>query len=258
MDKLPQQRQDKKADVISSLLRRINEGLDPKVLRKEANRLITNITARDIASAEKKLVSDGYPAGLASQLSAAFVLMGVLEGQSLNIKKDLPANHVLRLVLAEHEMIRCFLADLEDITEAIANKKQLRSTSVEFMKLCHTVEHLNAMEEHIEREEDIIFPYLQKHGWTSLCRSAQGDHSYIRTAVDDLVRLVESFNNSKVREFKIRLNSITKYLCPTMSEHLFQEDNILYPIALEVISDKGMWKRIKSVCDDIGYCGVHT
>lgn len=258
MDKLPQQRQDSKANVISNLLRRINQGLDPKVLRKEANRLITDITARDIASAEKKLVKDGYPAKLASQLSAAFVLMGVLEGQSLNIKKDLPANHVLRLVFAEHEMIRCFLADLEDISEAITNKKQLKSTSMEFMKLCHVVEHLNAMEEHIEREEDIIFPYLQKHGWTSLCRSAQGDHAYIRAAVDDLVRLIESFSKSKVREFKIRLNSIAKYLCPTMSEHLFQEDNILYPIALEVIRDKGMWKRIKSVCDDIGYCGVHT
>ena len=126
------------------------------------------------------------------------------------------------------------------------------------MRLSHIVEHLNAIEEHIEREEDVIFPYLQRHGWTSLCRAAHSDHSYIKIAIDDLCRLVGTFEPSKSKEFRIRLNSITKYLCPTLTEHLFQEDNILFPIALEVIKDNRLWKRIKNICDDIGYCGVHT
>ena len=255
MDKLPK---DKKADMISQLLRRINQGLDPNVIRKEASRLFTKISAADIESAEKNLVKDGFSEQHASQLSAAFVLMGILEGQSRNIRKKLPSNHVLRKVLAEHDLIRCFLADLEDVTEEIEKHEKIKSTSSEFMKLSHIVEHLCATEEHIEREDDIIFPYLQKQGWTSLCRSAQGDHSYIKIAIEDLARLVGTFNNSKNREFKVRLKSITKYLCPTMAQHLFQEDNILYPIALEVVSDAGVWSKIKSVCDDIGYCGIHT
>ncbi len=255
MNELPQ---NNKTEALSRLLRRINQGVDPKMLRREANSLISQVSTGDIASAEKRLIGEGYSARLASQLSAAFILMGILEGQSISVKNQLPANHVLRMVLAEHELIKCFLADLEDVADAISNRKELTSTCSEFMRLSHIVEHLNAIEEHIEREEDVIFPYLQKHGWTSLCRAAHSDHSYIKIAIDDLCRLVGSFQRSKSKEFRIRLNSITKYLCPTLTEHLFQEDNILFPIALEVIKDNRLWKRIKNICDDIGYCGVHT
>jgi DUF438 domain-containing protein len=255
MDKLPQE---KKVEEISRLLRRINQGVDPKTLRTEANRLITSISAGDLASAEKRLVSDGYSKQLASQLSAAFVMMGILQSRNGEIRKKLPANHVLRMVLAEHEIMRCFLADLADVSEVIANMKNLKSTSAEFMKLSHIVEHLSATAEHIEREDDVIFPCLKKEGWTSLCLAAHGDHTYITIAIDDLIKLIASFNQSKIKEFKVKLNSITKYLCPTMTEHLFQEDNILYPIALEVVKDENVWKKIKAVCDDIGYCGVHT
>jgi len=250
--------QNNKAEAISRLLRRINQGVDPKILRREAGSLISQITGGDIALAQRRLIREGYPAQLASQLSAAFILMGILEGRGINIKNELPANHVLRMVLAEHELMRCFLADLEDVVAAISARREITSTCSEFMKLSHIAEHLSAIDEHIEREEDVIFPYLQKHGWTSLCRAAQSDHSYIKTAIEDLVRLVGSFEPARGREFRIRLNSITKYICPTMTEHLFQEDNILFPIALEVIRDDGLWKRIKSICDDIGYCGVHT
>ncbi|HPD46083.1 MAG TPA: DUF438 domain-containing protein [Anaerohalosphaeraceae bacterium] len=255
MNELPQ---DSNAEALSRLLRRINQGIDPKLLRKEANQLISRITPDDIATAEQRLVKDGYSARLASQLAAAFVLMGILEGQTLNLKNQLPPSHVLRMVLAEHDMLRCFLADLQEVAERLSSAETVTSTNGDFMKLSHIVEHLNAMEEHIEREEDVIFPYLQKHGWTSLCRAAQSDHGYIKVAIDDLTRIVAAFQPSKAGEFKIRLKSITTYLCPTMIEHLFQEDNILFPMALEVIKDAEVWKRIKDVCDQIGYCGVHT
>jgi len=250
--------QDNKAEALTRLLRQINQGVDPKLLREEANQLISRVTPGDIASAEQRLVKDGYSTRLAAQLAAAFVLMGVLEGRAMSIKKQMPANHLLRMVMAEHEMLRCFMADLQDVTEAVSKAEVIHNASAEFMRLTHIVEHLNAMVEHIEREEDVIFPYLQKHGWTTLCRAAQSDHSYIKVAIDDLTRIVATFQPSRMPEFKIRLNSITRYLCPTMTEHLFQEDNILFPIALEVIKEPEVWKRMKGICDEIGYCGVHT
>ena len=114
MNELPQ---DSNAEALSRLLRRINQGIDPKLLRKEANQLISRITPDDIATAEQRLVKDGYSARLASQLAAAFVLMGILEGQTLNLKNQLPPSHVLRMVLAEHDMLRCFLADLQEVAE---------------------------------------------------------------------------------------------------------------------------------------------
>ena len=255
MDNTPKS---KKSLALARLLKRINSGVDPKLLKRESHRLLPEIDPGDIATAEQNLISDGFSARLVQQLSAAFVLMGILEEKNPNLKNRLSTNHVLRKVIAEHDLLRCFISDLEQVNKNIQSMKGLTDTCCEFRKLTHIIEHLDAMDEHIEQEEDVIFPFLKKYGWSSLCRSASSDHIYIRIAVSDLIRLIGTFDSTKTREFKIRLNSITSYLCPAIIEHLFQEDNILYPIALEVIKDEGVWENMKELCDEIGYCGVHV
>ena len=248
----------KKSQELTHLLKRINQGGDPKFLRKEAIHLLPEIEPSDIAAAEQNLINAGFSAKLVQELSAVFVLMGILEEQNLNLRDQLPGGHIIRRVLAEHELARCFMEDLKTTTEVIQKKTNLTDTSVEFRKLAHIVEHLNAMEEHIEREEDIIFPFLKKHGWASICRSARSQHVYIRIATSDLIRLIGTYKKSNLKEFKARLDSITGYLYPTMAEHLFQEDYLLYPIALQVINDEELWEQLKNVCEEIGYCGVHV
>ena len=247
----------KNTAALTRLLKRIGKGDDPKLLRKEATKLMSTLQPSDIAVAEQNLIDNGYPAHLVQQLSAAFMLMGVLNQNGPAIKGTLKYNHILRLVISEHEMTKCFIADLEETANNIYMNNNLNDRCTDFRKLCHIIEHLDCLEEHIEREEDVIFPYLRKYGWTSLCKAAQNDHTYIRIAISDLICLVTSFNPNNTRQFKTRLNTITKYLCPILKEHIFQEDTILYPIALQVIKDKTVWDKIKGICDEIGYCGVH-
>ena len=247
----------KKIEDLTNLLIRIGQGKNPRLLRKEATRLINGVTDGDIAMAERNLIRNGYSQQLVEQLSAAFVLMAILEGQSENLKNSLPENHLLRKVLVEHDLMKCFLADLKDTVDKILKLDNITDTNAEFMKLTHIVEHLSAMNEHIDREEDVIFPALKKHGWSALCRSANNEHGHIKIAINNLITLTSSFRNCKVKEFKEKLGATTKHLAPAMTEHLFQEDNILYPIAIEVIEDKEVWAKMKEVCDEIGYCGVH-
>lgn len=248
----------KNTDELTRLLRRISKGENPTTLRKEATRLIIDVCPQDIAAAEQNLIESGFPAQLVQQLSSAFMLMGILEEHSASIRSKLPYTHILRKVMAEHELTRCYLADLEEVVKEIDAQEKISDVSSEFRRLAHIIEHLNAMEEHIEREEDIIFPFLRKHGWATLCRSAHDDHIYIKVAVDDLIKLISSFKHQKCREFKVRLNSISRYLIKRMREHIFQEDNILYPIALEIINDENVWEKMRDVCEDIGYCGMHV
>lgn len=246
-----------KAQVLTRLLKRISEGKDPRLLRKQAHELLPSIAADDIAIAERTLIHDGYSAELVHQLCSVFIIMAVLKEHPIHLRDRLPANHTLRKILAEHELIRCFIADLKDVIDNIQQLDQLTDTCCEYRKLAHIIDHLGAMVEHIDEEEDVIFPFLARRSWPSLCTAARDDHVYIRIALDDLARLRVTIGAISFREFKARLSSIAGYLCPAMTEHLFQEDNIIYPIAVEVISNKRLWQRLKAVCDDIGYCGLH-
>ena len=202
------------------LLRRINDGLSPQILRKEARKLIARVTSKDIARAEQNLINKGITAQVAGELSSIFVLLGILEQQGKSIKDQMPKNHILRRVFAEHELLRCFLVEFQELVEKINKMKTLSDTSSEFMQLSHIVEHFNAMDEHIEREEDVIFPFLKKHGWESLYKSSHNDHVYIKIATNDLIRLLGGYNPRKLKDFTITGKPFTFQSDTARFEHL--------------------------------------
>ena len=246
-----------RARTLTRFLKRINKGEDPMLLRKEANKLLTNIGPKDIVTAEQNLVDDGYSIQIVQLLSATFMLMGIIEDKRKDPRASLQANHILRTVFVEHDLIRCFIADLNDVAETIQEMELLTDISSEFRKLAHVTEHINIIKGHIEREDDIIFPYLKKFGKISLCQVAQGDHIAINTVIDDLTRLILSFNQISFKEFKLGLTTITDHLSSIVLEHISQEDILLYPIALGMITNEKIWSQMKALCDDIGYCCLH-
>ena len=247
----------KKAQALVEILERINRGVDPKRLCREASCLLPDIGPSELAAAEKKLIESGYSPHLVEQLSSVFIYLAMLKEQNSSLKARLAPRHILRKVMAEHEMLRCFLADLNVVESQIQQNDNLTTASSEFRRLVHIARHLDAMEEHIAREEDVIFPTLKHHGWSGLCRFVHTEHTYIRIAISDLIDLIKSFDPGNTEGFKARLHTAIAYLAPTMAEHLFEEDNIIYPIAFELIEDNKVWERIKVVCDDIDYCGLH-
>jgi DUF438 domain-containing protein len=247
-----------KAYALARLLKRINRGGDPKLLRREAHRLLADIGPNDIAVAEQNLIDDGYPVQLVQLLSATFMLMGIPAEQFTDVKRWLPANHLLRTVMVEHDVIRLFLSDLTDVVGALRHLCNLTDVSTEFRRLAHTTEHLDAMRKHFDREDDVIFPLLKQHGRISLCRALEGDHINIRVEIENLARLIVLFNEINPEQFKAGVMRTIRRLQTIVWEHLAQEDEILYPIALGIINDSEFWEQMKAICDEIGYCGIHV
>lgn len=245
------------AEELEGLLLKINDGKPTADLRKQANRLISSITPQDIAVVEDRLIQGGLSTRRVQQLSAAFILMGLMDSNKTNLRERLNERHVLKKVLAEHDMLQCFISDLEDVVLKIGQASFLSDTSGEIRRLEHIAEHVNAMEEHIDRENDVIFPALRSQGWDSLCQSVENDHIHIRTGIKELVGLVDSFGEIPFGVFKGRLMSVVKALCPILKEHLFYEDHILYPVTVAMIDNQTFWDRMHQVCDEIDYCGIH-
>lgn len=242
---------------LTGFLMKLNEGKRDNLIRKQANRLISNVTPKDVARAEQRLARNGFPIKKIQQLSTTFVLMGVLENNDDNLRSRLSTHHILRKVMAEHEMMRCFLADLEEVALQIQQAEQLGATSREFMRLAHIVEHLNSLEEHMDREDDVLFPALKQQGWKSLFEHIESEHIHILMSINDLVKLVMAFDKMPFNNFKTRLMSNVRYLCPLMREHLFREDRALFPLAVSMVSDEKVWDHLRKVCNEIDYCGIH-
>lgn len=245
------------AEELTGFLLKLSRGKKNDGLRKQANRLISSITPNDIAQAEKQLAKSGLSLKEIQQISASFILMGVLGENKTDLRKRLPANHILRKIMAEHEMTLCFVADLEDVAIQIQQKNALTATSGEFMRLAHIVEHLNALEEHMERENDVLFPTLRGQGWQNLFDHLEHEHTYIQMSVHDLVKLITAFDKMPFNNFKTRLLATVHYLCPLLREHLYREDQVIFPLSVSMVRDPKIWDRMRKVCNEIDYCGIH-
>lgn len=243
---------------LAGILKRINLGEDPRLLRNEAIQLSKNVNREDIAGAEQTLIDEGYSDWVAQRLSATFILMVLQKNKEGNYTSRLPDDHILRKIKVEHDLIRCYVADLNRVVATIRDLHRLTDVSAEFRNLGHILGHLSAVKEHIDREEDIIFPYLRKSGWARLCQLAQNEHGKIRIDVDKLLALMTSFNDIGFNGFRGWLITTAQRFSPIMREHLSYEDELLYPISLFAIDDADAWERMKALCDELGYCGVHS
>ncbi len=53
-------------------------------------------------------------------------------------------------------------------------------------------------------------------------------------------------------EWKSRLEKAASEFVPLAREHIYKEENLIYPNALKVIQDPRKWNDMKTACDDIG------
>ncbi|MDD5459824.1 MAG: hemerythrin domain-containing protein [Phycisphaerae bacterium] len=210
-------------------------------------------TCRDIALAQQNVLSAGV--GAAELWKMWSRNNRILPDQAAKLRVELAPNHILQKVLAEHDMVLCFISDLEDTNRSISGLNLASSANTEIRKLAHISEHLCASEQHREREEYVIYPELERRGYTKLLKIIYEQHHQINEQISKLKKLIWQVDVKDFDAFKYELKDIVDYLVVAMRIHIFMETNIIFPLAIEVINSDAVWTRIKNLCEEIGYCG---
>ena len=247
-----------KVSRVADFLRRIDRGDDVKLLVKNACRIAEYVSPDELAAAGHKLLDEGYASTIVNHLSAAFLLMRRYARQLSGPKEKSQASHILQRVSAEHALFRCLAAELHEVAENLRASEYLSNTAAEYRQLAHAVSHLCAMKEHFEREDDVILPYLKRTGWDSLCTIAARDHMQLKAQIDCLTSLVSESQTLSPEDLQAALADCVESFCSCLLEHLSFEDGLLWPVALAVIDNPAVWQGMKTVCEEIGYCGIHV
>jgi DUF438 domain-containing protein len=247
-----------RVSMVAEFLRRIDRGDDIRILVKDANGVAENISPAELATAGRSLLDEGYAPTIVNHLSAAFLLVRKY-GQQLSGPKDQSqGGHILQKVTAEHGVFRCLAAELSEMTVDLKIAEHISDTTAEYRQLAHVVNHLHAVKEHFDREDDVILPYLRRLGWANLCVVAEDDHTQLRAQIDSLTSLVMGTHGLGPEDFQTALVVCVGRFCLRLSEHLSFEEGLLWPIALVVIDDPAAWQSMKAFCEEVGYCGIHV
>ncbi len=113
--------------------------------------------------------------------------------------------------------------------------------------------HLVEAESHHQREEDVLFPRLEKHDIVEPAEIMKMDHVEFRKRKQELFKMAHNPEDYDFAEFKKSVVELGEYLTRELESHIFKEDNILYQIALQVLTEDE-WDEVKKEADKIGYC----
>ena len=240
-----------KIQQLTNLLKKLNSNGITPALKQEAKEFLTDLNPAELSMAEQELIKvDLKPEDLRHLCNAHLEILK----DGLPQKANLPVGHLIDTLQKEHEKILFFLDKLEALNQKIQKMEEYRAEDKEWQELKHITEHLIGAEPHHQREEQILFPELEKCGVFGPPQVMRQEHEELRKHKHELERLANEAGALDFNDLKKQLDANTQFLIFNLRDHIFKENNILYPTALEVITESEIWQEMKIAADKIGYC----
>lgn len=243
---------EEKIKELTLLLKNLNEKGLTEDLKEKGLKLVKSISPLELSMAEQSLVEDGMNPSELRHLCE--IHMMVLKGELEKLQNNISKGHVLYTLIEEHELILSFLKELEEVTNLILEMKSYDENRREFTRVTELIISILDAEPHHKREEDVLFPELEVRGITGPTRIMRLEHEDLRKKKKELKELSESVANLDFNEYKTELKKLSNAICFELKDHIFKENYILYPTALESINEEAKWDNMKTECDNIGYC----
>jgi len=179
-----------KLERLTEVLRKLNSSGAAEAVREEARALLREISPAELSLAEQKLIEEGVDPQQLRHLCA--VHLEVLDDELRDVRGRLTPGHVLDTFYREHDEILHFLDLLDSVNERIQKENEYDPANPAYEMLRHLAEHLVAAEKHHAREEEVLFPELEKRGITGPPRIMRLEHNDLRPRKHRLLELAEA------------------------------------------------------------------
>ncbi len=240
---------EERKEILKELIESLHEGADPKAVKEEFKEALRGATPVEIAQAEEELIREGMPREEIHRLCE--VHLAVFK-ESLESQKSLaPAGHPIYILMEEHKIFLEFAGELKSIAQRLSRADGVDSVSLERVR--DLADRFKEAESHYVREENVLFPYLEKHGITQPPAIMWMDHNQIREVKKSLYGLVDGRESMDFPVFAEQLDEVTSALAELLTSHFPKENNILFPTSLRILAEDE-WKDIRQQFDELGYC----
>jgi PAS domain S-box-containing protein len=236
--------------ILKELIKKLHQGASPQEVKKGFQEAFEDVTPTAIAQAEEELIKEGMPREEIHRLCDVHI---AAFRESLERQETLaPEGHPIHILMEEHKILLGFAARLKDLSGKMKKKSDFGSVANQMEQLRELERQLKDSESHYLREENVLFPYLEKHGITQPPAMMWMDHDKIREIKKNLYTLVNSHKGIAFGDFVRKLEESAISLAEMLSSHFFKENNILFPAGLKVIAENE-WTEIRWQFDDLGY-----
>jgi len=238
-------------EMLKELIRQLHAGASPQEVKERFKQVLEGLSALEIAKIEEELIGEGISREEIQRLCE--VHLAVFREQIERQREAVSIENPVHILREEHRILLGIAGKLDTIVNNIKRAEDKSGLDEKMTHLRSVVEDLLDAEKHYLREENVLFPILEKHGIKEPAAIMWMEHNQLREEKKRLHSLVENYDTMNLRDFQKQLSETAKSIVSTLSSHVFKENNILFPSALRVVKDDE-WKEAGREFDEIGYC----
>lgn len=239
-----------KKEQLKALLGELKGGEVSEETKEKAKEFFQSVDAKTLGLVEQELIREGLSHEEVRK-SLCDIHLEAMKDALISKRIEVAAPHPVHTLMEEHEFILESLHKLASFVERLRGEDALEDSDYEELK--EIAHHLVEAESHHQREEDVLFPLLEKHDIVEPPSIMKMDHVEFRQRKQELYKMAYNSDEYTFQEFKAKVIELGEYLSKELEAHIFKEDNILYQIALQVLKVEE-WEAVKTGCDKIGYC----
>jgi PAS domain S-box-containing protein len=237
--------------VLKDILKQIHMGIPIEKIKENFQKFLENVSPSEIVEIEQELISEGISREEIQRLCDLHlaIFKEQLEKQKIEITPTSP----IGILIEEHKMLQQITEKLIILNEKIQRAENIDLVIEELSQIKHILNELMDAEKHYLREENVLFPILEKHGITEPPAIMWMEHNQLRENKKQLKTLIDNSTRISFSDFKEQLSKLINSIKSILDAHIYKENNILFPVAQRVITERE-WIDIREDFDEIGYC----
>ncbi len=233
--------------VLKELIMELHNGKSVEEVKERFGELIEGVSATEISAMETALIKDGMPVSEVQRLCDvhAAVFKGSIEEIHRPEKEEDNPGHPVFTFRAENRAIEGLIRrQLRPTLE----KLRTENNAELYQKLMDDMTKLWELDKHYLRKENLLFPYMEKYGITAPPKVMWGVDDEIRAQLKEVIGLLKENTGTKDK-----LMELVEAALSRVEEMIFKEENILFPMVLETLSEDE-WLQIAKQSPELGYC----
>jgi hypothetical protein len=242
----------KRKELLKHMILQLHDGTAPEAVKKQLIKLLGKVPYNDVVEVEQELISEGLPQEEVLKLcdihSAA--LDGVLDHTEA---KTAPPGHPVHTFKEENQALRKEIQTLERLYKEVKNAESEDQLNTLFDEIHQYFNALMDVEKHYLRKENLLFPFLEKHGVTGPPTVMWGKHDETRELLKGAIEALRAVDEISVDEAKTVIDLVLNPASQAVDDMIGKEEEILFPMSLDTLSDEE-WLQIDRQSIEYGFC----
>lgn len=164
-----------------------------------------------------------------------------------------PAGHPIHYLMEEHRILLDNARKLAAVAGRLKQYPSFESAATEMAETEAAVQTFRDSASHYLREENVIFPLLDKKGFSGPPQVMWREHDQVRDREKALYQLMDGAQGMAFADFAAKLKRLADDQAQLLTLHYHKENNILFPTAMEILTE-AEWAEARREFDKIGYC----